>query len=446
MKYIQKKTWPIWGMILLTLLLNVLIVIASDKNQNLLWLLVVFIPLFSILAYFAWQIVHLPQKSSADSAQPSAQHSNFEFLSHSVYPTKIALNDLKVQIGNDQCSQPYNACIFNIDSMENIDQGSIFSNAMLERNPECLGYSDVKGLDTYHLAEGGVVWQVGTEYVGCRTENGHFSSKEFKKNACRPEIKMIELKLSSARKRSDFVDSFLELAEPIDSQIVNRIFSTSAFTSFNDAEGMIHFLNNLRELSGGKPIGMRICINDKKEFYQICYAIRKTQLIPDFIVVEGSFETKDIVHSNQAFHIEMPLYEALMFVSQTLHIYGLENIKIIAASRIISCFDILKVIALGADMICTEMPHCHIMNYAENGGKLSLQFKSQNVYVFHNDLMNDTVQMMRICGFRSMSDITVSKLFSRLDVMQAEKFAKLNSHVLYPASVRKVFGMPIIEL
>lgn len=422
----RRPAWLAVGTILLTILLNVIVIkTAHAQNQNLFWVLIISITLLTIAIYNTWQTDNLVQKYFTDNLQSSTPQSHFEWLSHSIYPNKIAPTDLKVRIGNDQCSQPYNACIFNVGSMLDTDLESTLIQATTEKELEYSDYSFGEGLNTYHLAAGGLVWQIGSGYLGCRTENGHFNSTAFKKTANRPEVKMIELKLSSAIKSIYPVDSFLGFAEPIERKIDNSIFSGSAYTTFRDAEGMIHFLNNLRELSGGKPIGIRLCINDKKEFYQICYAVRKTQIIPDFIVVEGSFESTGIVHSDQAFHTGIPLYDALLFVSQTLQMYGLQNkIKVIADGRIISCFDILKVLALGANVVCTEMPRTTI-KYSGYGRKLSLDYKSQNVYDFHDNLMKDTVQIMKICGFKSVSDITLSKFFSRLDVLHSKNFNRL---------------------
>ena len=328
--------------------------------------------------------------------------------------------------------------------MENTDPENTFIHATNEKKLEYSKYSGGEGLNTYHLAAGGLVWQIGPGYIGCRTENGNFNSKAFKKIAHKPEVKMIELKLSSANNQSILVIHFWTVHERINRKHNNSIFPDSAYTTFKEAEGMIHFLNSLRELSGGKPIGIRLCINDKKEFYQICYAVRKTQIIPDFIVVEGSFESTGIVQSDQASHIAMPLYEALLFVSQTLQTYGLKKkIKVIADGKIISCFDILKVLALGANAVCTEMPDYSTSKYSGNERKVSGLYKGQNVYDFHNSIMKATVQIMNVCGFISVSDITLSKFFRRLDVLHSKSFEKLNDSILNPGSVMKIYNSKI---
>jgi glutamate synthase domain-containing protein 2 len=253
----------------------------------------------------------------------------------------------------------------------------------------------------------------------------------YAKIASRPEVRLIELKLSAGIKPVYPGDPLLRFEKPVEHTIGNSIFSDPANTDFRDAEGMIHFLGDLRELSGGKPIGIRLCINDKKEFYQICHAFRKTQIIPDFIVVEGPLESTGTLHADQAFPAGMPLYDALLFVSQTLQVYGLQDkIRVIADGKIFSCFDILKVLAMGANVVCTEMPLYTTIKYTVGNRKPSLHHENGNKNDFHDSLMKDTVQVMKKCGFKSVDDITLSKFFSRIDVLHSKEFEELDAAVL----------------
>jgi hypothetical protein len=439
----RRPAWLATGIIVLAFLLNVIIIkSAFDDNQHLLWMLILSIPLLIITIYSAWQTNHFLQKYFSDIIQPSTKHSHLQW-SHSIYPNNITPADLKVQIGNDQCSQPYTACIFNVGLIKDTNFESTSIQTQKQKEVKCHQYSPSEELNTYHLAAGGLVWRIGSDYMGCRTENGHFDSKAFKKIACRSEVKMIELKLSSAIKPIYGIDSILGFAKPIEDKINNSIFSDSAFSTFRDADGMIHFLSILRELSGGKPVGIRLCINDKKEFYQICHAVRKAQLIPDFIVIEDRFESIGKVHSDQSFHTGMPLYEALLFVSEALQIYGLQNkIKVIVDGKIISSFDILKLLALGADLFCTEMPRYAPIKYPV-GGELPRHTKIQSVYDFYDTLMIDTVQLMSIWGFKSVSDITLSKFFNMLDVLHSKIVDELNVAIVWPPSVQKISNSKI---
>jgi hypothetical protein len=273
------------------------------------------IPSLIIAIYNAWQPGH---------------------FSHLIYPAKPTPTDLKVQIGNDQCSQPYHALIFNIHSTEHSDLANTFIDPVKSKEHDYSQFSVAEGLETYRLATGCLVLQIRPGYQEYQTENGHFNSTALKKIAQRAEVKMIEL---------------------------------TANPTFRNAEGMIHFLNNLREISGGKPIGIRLCIDDKKKFYQICHAARKTQLIPDFIVVEGC--TKNINHPQDAIQSRILLYDALQFVSQTLQLYGLQNrIKVIADGKITSGVQILKALALGANAVCMEMPRYTAIGYAVGSRKV----------------------------------------------------------------------------
>jgi hypothetical protein len=370
---------------------------------------------------------------------PEKEKNNFEWLSHSIYPTKIAVPELKVSIGNEQCSQPYNACIFHVGSIEDSDLESSFVHATNESEFEYSSYSVCEGLNTYRLADGGLLWQVAADQIGIKNGKDNFNSREFKKNAGRQEVKMIELKLSTALKHIDPVYSFLGFAEQEEKTVDTGIFSASA-SRFTDAEGMIHFLQYMRELSAYKPVGIRLCINDKKEFYQICHAIRKTKIAPDFIVVEGCFEVTGILHPDLPFHRGIPLYEALIFVSQTLQLYGLQDqIRIIASGKIISSFEILKILALGADVVFTEMPHVVRLEYGGDDSPVSLHYKSKEVYAFHDKLMKETVQIMKVCGFKCVTDITLSKFFSRLDVLHSKNLEQLDGPPLYPGSVKKIY-------
>ena len=432
----KKITWSIGSIIVLGILVNAIIITtASIYIPNLFWVLLVTMPLLIVGIYNAKQTKHLLDKYRIVSLRAAEKQNKYEWLSHSIYPNTIEKADLKVLIGNDQCSQPFNACIFNIHSLKNTHPKKSLVEAAIDKKSDSSKNLSEEKLRTYYMAGDDLVWQIGSNFIGCRTEKGNFNSKVFKKNACLPEVKMIELILSTAIKPVYNADSSLDIGDTPNTKTNTRIFPNSSYSTFTEAEGMIHFLDSLRELSGGKPIGIRLCISDKKEFHEICHAIGKTQLIPDFIVVEGSFESYSIGRMNKRSHTVMPLYEALLFVSQTLRVYALEKkIKIIAHGKIISCFDILKVLALGADAVCTEMP-----GYNAIDRKTSSLYKGQNVNDFYNNLINTTIQAMKICGFKQVSDITLSKLFRRLDILHSSGFETLKGPISYPGTVKKLY-------
>ena len=175
---------------------------------------------------------------------------------------------------------------------------------------------------------------------------------------------------------------------------------------------MAIFLDSLRQLSGKKPIGIRLCVTDKNKFHEICYAFRKTGIIPDFIVIEAPNEYNSLSKPSQ--NSVMILYEALLFVSKTLEVYGLgKDIKIIAASEIYSPFDVLRLIALGADAVSFQ-----------NHGVSSTVFPGESLEQLRGEILNSTLDIMEILGYTNVRDITLPAFLRDLDTLYREGFYK----------------------
>ena len=426
----KREAWPGNSIVAFALILNVVLIkTAFTDNADLYWLLIATIPLLSIGIYICWQTNRLRQKYYIDSQQFDTVKPDFKWLPQPGYANHAEEIDLSIAIGNNQCRQPYSASVFNIESIRNIQNRKSIFHLLKEKkndnseNPE----QDIRCI--YSFGDG-LVWQIRPDYPGCCSKNGHFNSETFKKNVGLHNIKMIELILSSSKINKHEFDSTFD--ETLLTRNNNSVFQEEGYSTFKEAEGMIHFLDSLRRLSGGKPIGIRLCINDKKEFYQICYAIRKTQFVPDFIVVEGSVTKHHVVNIKQKSCNPMSLYEALQFVSATLRMYSLENeIKIIAVGEIISGFDILKILALGADSVCSEMDNYDTINYSSKKSRFR---KGQTITDIHNKYIHDIIKIMQIAGFRKISDITLPNLFRSMKSFQA-----FNEPIPYQGSVRKIY-------
>ncbi|HYK57712.1 MAG TPA: FMN-binding glutamate synthase family protein, partial [Flavisolibacter sp.] len=287
-------------------------------------------------------------------ANPGAP--GYEWVAHSVYPVQLKEKDLRVYIGNYQCMQPYHASIYNIAAMS---YGALSKTAIqsLNEGAKIGGFAHNTGeggISDHHLAGGDLIWQIGTGYFGCRGENGRFHPMAFRKNALRPEVKMIELKLSQGAKpgHGGILPAAKNTPEIAAIRLVTpgtTVHSPTRHAEFDDPEGMIRFLQLMRELSEGKPVGFKLCIGDKQEFVDICHAIVSTGIIPDFISIDGAEGGTGAAPLEFTDHLGMPLYDALAFVKQTLDAFSLsDHIKILAAGKIITGFDILKALSLGA--------------------------------------------------------------------------------------------------
>lgn len=392
------------------------------------------------------------RQTVAFGMQVDTNEPGYEWMAHSIYPVSIKEKDLRITIGNDQCSQPYNASILNIGAMS---YGALSKTAVQALNEGAQLGSFAQntgegGISPYHLKGGDLIWQIGTGYFGCRNEKGNFSASLFRENASRPEVKMIELKLSQGAKPGHggilpAVKNTAEIAAIRNVPVSTTIISPPAHTAFINAEGLVLFLDQLRNLSGGKPIGFKICIGKKKEFNEICYHIIKTGIVPDFITIDGSEGGTGAAPLEFTDNVGMPLYEALTFASKTLQLYGLkEQVKLIAAGKIISGFDILKVLALGASSCysargmmfslgCIQALRCDsgkcpvgIATQAPALYKgLDVTDKRVRVASFHKNTIKATIELMEACGYKTLADINVASFFRRIDTLNTKSFEEI---------------------
>jgi hypothetical protein len=323
---------------------------------------------------------------------------------------RIDRNILSVLIGNDECCQPFKASIFNTTIEAGINN-TIEKEGTKPNDRDRNAFA--KNIGSRKFTGGEEIFQITPDYSRCRNDKGTFSKAQFIQNACLSEIKMIELDLSGTTKARH--QNFLTCKVGKTTRMNPRaVFSTLGYREFAEAESMLHFVNTLREFSDGKPVGIKLCV-DRKEFHEICYAIRKTELFPDFIVVEGYKRADNFSQTNSECNVRMPLYEGLLFASKALQTYGLEkHIKIIASANVVSAFDVLKILALGANMVYSELPGCSINYY----GNRRLAKPIQDAVAFQSNIISNIVTIMEACGFKSICDLTLPNFLRKLDELQ----------------------------
>jgi len=212
------------------------------------------------------------------------------------------------------------------------------------------------GLSPYHLEPGGdVIWQIGTGYFGARTEDGNFSGEAFKANATKPNVKMVEIKLSQGAKPGHggilpASKNTPEIAAIRHVKAGTTVFSPPFHSAFSTPKELILFVKKLRELSGGKPVGFKLCVGRKSEFLSICKAMVALKIYPDFITIDGGEGGTGAAPPEFSNSVGMPLLDALAFVDNALRGFGIRNeMKLIASGKILSGFHIVRAMALGAD-------------------------------------------------------------------------------------------------
>lgn len=293
--------------------------------------------------------------------QMNLYHSGYEWMEHSMYakhnPKEIGKFP-KLTIGGPECEQPYESSLLNISAMS---FGSLSTNAVmaLNKGAKMGGFAHNTGeggISPYHLKYGGdLIWQIGTGYFGCRNEDGTFNKETFRKNAIRPEVKMIEIKLSQGAKpgHGGILPASKNTPEIAAIRHVKpgiAVHSPPSHSAFGNPIEFMYFIKNLRKLSGGKPIGFKLCIGRRQEFMDFCEAMICTGIRPDFITIDGGEGGTGAAPVEFANSIGMPLREGLVFAHDTLRGFGLrKEIKIIVAGKIITGFHMARAIALGAD-------------------------------------------------------------------------------------------------
>lgn len=307
-------------------------------------------------------IVYQRAKQEADKrpfgTQQDVYGDRYEWINHSLIPTHIADADFRVMIGGPDCLQPYSMSVFNISAMS---FGALSGNAILALNDGARQGNFAHdtgegGISKYHRQSGGdLVWNIGSGYFGCRDEHGAFSEEAFVRTACLPQVKMIEIKLSQGAKPGHGgmlpgAKVTKEIAEARGIAIGQDCNSPSSHSAFDSPIGLLHFIAKLRTLSGGKPIGFKFCMGHPWEWFAIVKAMLETGITPDFIVVDGAEGGTGAAPIEFVDHVGTPLREALRLVHNTLIGVNLrERIRLGASGKIITAFDMARVMAIGAD-------------------------------------------------------------------------------------------------
>ncbi len=285
---------------------------------------------------------------------------DYEWVNHTIAPKPHLHEEPRVLIGGPDCTQPYSASLFNISAMS---YGSLSKNAVLalSKGAKKGGFyhnTGEGGLTPHHLEGGGdLVWQLGTAYFGARDEAGRFNPEKFRKKIeAHPQVKMIEIKLSQGAKPGHggilpAAKVTEEIARIRDVPMKQDVISPPWHSAFDSPRGLIEFVAQLRELSGGKPIGFKLCVGKRREFFAICKAMLETGISPDFITVDGGEGGTGAAPLEFSNSIGTPLNEGLVFVHNALTGCGLrDRIKIIASGKVATGFNIFSKLALGADL------------------------------------------------------------------------------------------------
>lgn len=384
--------------------------------------------------------------------QQNVYSDKYEWVNHSIVPKKVNESNLRVKVGGPQCKKPYMASIFNISAMS---YGSLSHAAVTALNLGAAkgGFSHNTGeggLSPFHLQGADVVWNIGTGYFSCRTLDGKFSPQMFKEKAAHPNVKMIELKLSQGAKPGKGgmlpkAKVSAEIAEIRGVKIGEDVLSPAYHTAFTTPMEMMAFIQHMRELSGGKPVGFKLCVGKKFEFMAICKAILKTGIYPDFITVDGGEGGTGAAPLEFSNAVGMPLEEGLTFIHDTLVGFGLrEHIRIFASGKVITGVDMISRMALGADALnsargmmlslgCIQAlkcntNHCPVgitTNNPQLVRGLHVPSKIDRVYNYHKETVHSFAEILGAMGYELPSQIRRSDVNRRISASSVMTYEDL---------------------
>lgn len=287
---------------------------------------------------------------------------DYEWINHSLAPTEIADSDFRITIGAG-CAQPYSASVFNISAMSFGALSAAAIRALSAGAQRGHFYLDTGegSISPYHREGGGdLVWELGSGYFGCRDAQGRFSEERFAEQAVAPQVKMIEIKLSQGAKPGHggvlpAAKLSAEIAATRGVPMGQDCISPARHSAFSTPIELLQFVARLRRLSGGKPTGFKLAIGHPWEWFAIAKAMaeqadRNPELLPDFIVVDGAEGGTGAAPAEFIDHVGVPMHEGLMLVHNTLVGLALrDRIRLGAAGKIVSAFDIARTLAMGAD-------------------------------------------------------------------------------------------------
>lgn len=374
-----------------------------------------------------------------------------EWLAHSLLPVQLDPASFRIQVGGAQCTQPYALSLLNISGMS---FGALSPNAIqaLNRGAALGQFAHDTGegsISVHHRQHGGdLIWQIASGYFGCRTADGHFDPERFSQQAQSPQVKMIEVKLSQGAKPGHGgvlpkAKVSAEIAEARGVPMGQDCVSPARHSAFASPLELLAFVAQLRQLSGGKPVGIKLCVGHPAEWFSLVKAMVQTQQTPDFVVVDGGEGGTGAAPIEFADHVGMPLRDGLRLVHNSLVGAGLrERIKIGASGKVISAFDMARCLALGADWCnagrgfmfalgCIQSRSCHT-DHCPTGvatqdpvrqRAIVVTDKAERVFYFHANTLHALADLLGAAGLKSPSDISPQHLMVRNGQGQARSLS-----------------------
>ena len=389
--------------------------------------------------------------------QKNVYDTGYEWVNHSILAEHVDAKSLRFTIGGPNCSQSYNASILNISAMS---FGALSTNAVRALNGGAKdgGFAHNTGeggLAHYHLENGGdLIWQIGTGYFSARNHDGSFSEAEFAKRAVLPQVKMIELKVSQGAKPGHGgILPAAKITEEISRirgvPMGQDVLSPPSHSAFSTPIEMMEFIKRLRDLSGGKPVGFKLCIGKRREFLSICKAMEKTGITPDYIDIDGGEGGTGAAPLEFSNHVGTPEIEGLIFVHNALVGFGLrDRVRVLTSGKVTTAFGVIKRLALGADGVyaarafmlslgCIQALRCN-SNHCPTGvatqdprlvSGLVVTDKRKRVTAYHAETLKSVAEVIGAMGLKKHTELRPWHILRRVSPLEIRHYGEIFEYI-----------------
>ncbi len=380
-----------------------------------------------------------------------------EWIAHSLMPKHPPEREPRILIGEGRCDRPYDASMLNVSAMS---FGSLSKNAVLALNggAKLGGFAHNTGeggISPHHLEPGGdLIWQIGTGYFGCRTAEGNFDPDQFAHKAKLDSVKMIEIKLSQGAKPGHggilpAAKVTPEIAQIRGVPLGQDVISPPCHRTFSTPKGLLDFIVQLRDLSGGKPIGFKLCVGQPSEFLSICKAMVETGMVPDFITVDGAEGGTGAAPMEFSNSIGMPLTDGLLIAHNALLGCDLrDKIRVICSGKIVTGFNMVQRMAIGADLCnsarammfalgCIQALKCNtnhcpvgVATQAPNLVRgLDVSGKKHRVCNYHRNTVNSFLEILGAAGLSHPDELRPRHIQRRISPTEVQNYGRVYQYL-----------------
>jgi glutamate synthase domain-containing protein 2 len=379
----------------------------------------------------------------------------YQWFGHSIRPNDNAPQEWRLDIGGPDCKQPYSSSLLNISAMS---FGSLSARAIeaLNQGAKLGNFAHDTGegaISPYHRIHGGdLIWEIGSGYFGCRDTEGHFDPQRFADVAASEQVKMVEIKLSQGAKPGHggmlpAAKVSREIAETRGVMPGRAVISPAAHSTFSTPIELLHWVAQLRELSGGKPVGMKLAVGQPHEVLALVKAMLETGITPDFMVIDGGEGGTGAAPLELTNSVGMPLREALILVRNALVGANLKSrIRIGASGKVHSAAGMADALGLGADWCnaargfmfalgCIQAMKCHTgkcptgITTQEKWRQMGLvvDSKAERVARFHRQTLHALREIVVAMGLDSPWQIKPIDMRERLNGAQSDEMDRIHS-------------------